>query len=361
MDPAYYQDLTRRALAGERLGEDESLRLLVAPEVELLPLVQAAFEVRRTFWGRKVRIHILNNAQNGHCPEDCGYCAQGRRSEVKDLEDYPMKSDAEILEEARRAAAAGAFRYCMVFAGRGPSDQRVERLSQLIREIKTRYAIEVCVSPGLLRAGQAERLKAAGLDRLNHNLNTSEENYPSICTTHGYADRLRTLEYCRGAGLTACSGMILGLGEGPAGAVRVLRTLAELGVQSIPLNFLVSIPGAPLGQPEKLTPEYCLRALCLARLLNPRAEVRAAGGREAHLRGLQALALYPANSLFMEGYLNVPGAKQHDTLRLIREAGFEVECEVPLPGLDEVPGEVGSAQTERLKTRAELRPALQPS
>jgi len=344
--------LAKAGIAGERIDTGTALRLLEDKEIPLLPLINSAFEVRKAHCGMSVTVHILNNAKNGNCPEDCKYCAQGQSADSEAIEDYPMKSDEEILAEAARAHQAGAHRYCMVFAGRGPSDRRVDHLSDLIRDIKSKYALEVCVSPGLLKEGQAERLKNAGLDRLNHNLNTTESNYGEICETHGFKDRLQTLSYAREAGLEVCSGMILGMGEGPQGAVEVLNRLADLEAKSIPVNFLVPVPGVSMGQPENLTPEYCLRVLCVARFLNPRAEIRAAGGREHHLRSLQAMALYPANSIFMDGYLNVVGNRQVETLRMIRDAGFEVLCDEAI----DIEGLLASDSASMMKGNEELHP-----
>ena len=331
-----------------------ALRLLNQREFGLLPLLQAAFEVRQAHCGLGVKIHILNNAKNGNCPEDCHYCAQGQKADPAAIQDYPMKSDEEILAEAERAYASGAYRYCMVFAGRGPSDRRVDHLADLIKEIKHRYPLRVCVSPGLLKEGQAERLKAAGLDRLNHNLNTTESNYAEICSTHTFGDRLQTLQYAQNAGLEICSGVILGMGEGPSGVIQVFEKLADLKAQSVPVNFLVPMPNTLMGQPEKLTAEYCLRVLCVARFILPKAEIRAAGGREYHLRSMQSLALFPANSIFMDGYLNVVGSQQRDTLQMILDAGFHIECD---EGLDVEGLLKGNPAQTTMKTNEDLRPA----
>jgi biotin synthase len=344
----------KKAIAGERMDSATALSLLDPSQVELLPLLQAAFEVRKAHCGLGVKIHILNNAKNGNCPEDCNYCAQGQKADPKAITDYPMKSDEEILAEAERAYTSGAYRYCMVFAGRGPSDRRVDHLSELIKEIKSRYPLQVCVSPGLLKEGQAERLKAAGLDRLNHNLNTTESNYAEICSTHTFGDRLQTLQYAQNAGLEICSGVILGMGEGPQGVIQVFDKLADLKAKSIPVNFLVAMPNTRMGQPEKLTPEYCLRVLCAARFILPSAEIRAAGGREHHLRTMQSLALYPANSIFMDGYLNVMGSQQRDTLQMILDAGFHIECD---EGIDVNALLQGESQTTQMKSSENLHPA----
>ncbi len=326
MSVNFYHKLESIALAGGEIDTDDALKVLISDNIELLPLLQSAFNVRKRYWGKKVHIHILNNVKNGNCPEDCNYCAQGQASD-EDVYDYPIKSEDEIMAEAENAYKSGAYRYCMVMAGRGPSDNRVENMADIIQKIKNKYPIQVCLSPGLLKEGQAEKLKEAGLDRLNHNLNSSEENYEKICTTHTYEDRLNTLNYANNAGLETCSGMIAGMGEGPNGIIEMLRKFSELNVPSIPINFLVAVPGAKLGAPEKLTPEYCLRILCLARFMNPKAEIRAAGGREIHLRSMQSLALYPATSIFMDGYLNIKGSPEKETLRMILDAGFEIEFE----------------------------------
>ncbi|OGQ69067.1 MAG: biotin synthase BioB [Deltaproteobacteria bacterium RIFCSPLOWO2_12_FULL_50_11] len=329
MDRTFYQDLAEKGMKKERLSQGLCETILTSPDIELLPLLDAAFQVRKKFAGLKVKIHILNNAQNGHCPEDCHYCAQAKSSEAA-IEEYPLKNDDEILAEAREAYLSGAFRYCMVFAGRGPSKERVVRLASLIRKIKAKYPIEVCVSAGLLDREKATLLKEAGLDRLNHNLNTSERHYPKICTTHTYEDRLSTLRAARQAGLEVCSGMIVGMGESPEEVITVAVRLREVEARSIPVNFLIPIKGNVLAQPHNLTPEYCLRVLCLFRFLNPDAEIRVAAGREYHLRHLEVLCLYPADSLFLEGYLNVQGAESLRVLQMIKDAGFEIQSDRPL-------------------------------
>jgi biotin synthase len=269
-------------------------------------------------------VHLLNNVQNGLCAEDCGYCSQSKAS-TSAIRKYPMKSDAEILAGAEAAARAGASRYCMVLSGRGPTLERTRRLADLIRKVKSLYPIEVCLSVGLLDEEHARILAEAGLDRLNHNLNTSESHYPEICTTHTYADRVETLVAAKKCGIAACSGLIVGMGETSGDLIDVAFTLRELEVPSIPVNFLIPIEGNRVRSDGSLTPERGLRVLCLMRLVNPRAEVRVAAGREGHLRGLMSLALWPANSLFVEGYLTTRGDAVRETYAMIRDAGFEVE------------------------------------
>ncbi len=319
-----YSRLAERALRDEPPTRDEAAWILDGDDVELLPLLHAAFEPRRRHFGRVVQVHVLNNVQNGLCPENCGYCSQSRDSTAA-IRKYPLKGRQDILAEAEQAARAGASRYCMVLSGREPTVERTRELAGLVREVKARFPIEVCVSCGLLDEERARILAEAGLDRLNHNLNTSERHYPEICDTHSYADRVRTLQAAKKNGIEPCSGLILGMGEGSEDVIEVGFTLRELEVPSIPVNFLIPIDGNPVVDDGSLTPERCLRALALMRLVNPRAEIRAAGGREGHLRALGPLLLWPASSLFVEGYLTTRGDAVRDTYAMIRDAGFEVE------------------------------------
>ena len=361
MNDKFYSQLTEKSLSGETLSRDIALDILTSKDIELLSLLQAAYEVRKTFFGKAVRIHIINNGQNGHCPEDCHYCPQAKSSSAA-IEEYPLKSDEEFLKEAKNAYEKGAYRYCMVFAGRGPTRSRVERLAHLIREIKSKYPIQVCVSAGLLDEDKAQVLKEAGLDRLNHNLNTSERQYPKICTTHTYADRMNTLKAARSAGIKLCSGMIVGMHETHDDILDVVYALRDMQVESIPVNLLIPIEGNKLNTTSEMSPEYCLRVLSLFRFLNPQSEIRVAAGRELHLRSLEALAFYPANSLFLEGYLNTRGAERSRTLQMIKDAGFTVESDHPL---DELIGneegvsnlqETSGVSKVLLKGLKELRP-----
>lgn len=333
MNTTFYTELTTNSLQGEVLSDAHCEAILTGSDVELLPLLDAAYQVRKTYFENEVQLHILNNAQNGYCPEDCGYCAQAS-SATTEIEAYPLKPDAEILEEAKRAYESGAYRYCLVMSGRGPSPKRVSHLAELIQTVKARYPIEVCLSAGLIDIESAHLLKTAGLDRLNHNLNTSEAHYPNICSTHTYQDRMETLQAAQRVGLSCCSGVIVGMGEGTDDLIKVAKALRQLEVASLPVNFFLPITGTQLSEFDTetqrrasttLTPEYCLRVLCLYRFLNPRAEIRVAAGREHHLRSMEVMALYPANSMFIEGYLNAEGSAASRTLEMIRDAGFTVK------------------------------------
>lgn len=364
---AFLNALTDDALAGRRIEDDAARRVLADDRLGLMGLLDAAFAVRREHFGMGVQVHILNNAQNGRCPEDCSYCSQAKTSDT-DIEPYAMKREDEVLAEAERAYKAGAHRYCMVFSGRGPSEKRTEQLAGYVRSVKARYpGLEVCVSAGLLDDEKAKVLKDAGLDRLNHNLNTTRSRYAEICTTHTYQDRLDTLHAAKRQGLETCSGLIVGMGESDDELIELARSLGEIHSASIPVNFLMPFDGTPVGLPQNLTPQKCLRVLCLFRFLCPTSEVRAGAGREMHLRGMEAMCLYPANSLFLDGYLNGRGAERRRVYQLIADAGFELDAD---HGLDELLDDASDGAKDgpaypltvdgvntAIKTEQELRPA----
>ena len=322
--PARYNAWTETGCADQPIERDDAARILAGDDIDLMALLTAAGHVRQHYFDRTVSIHVLDNVQNGACPEDCGYCGQSKDSTAP-LKAYRLKPVDDIVADAANAKASGAFRFCMALSGRGPSDADIDHMSQAITRIKD-MGLRTCLSAGLLDREKADRLKDAGLDRLNHNLNTSEAHYPEICSTHTYADRKQTLAAARAAGLGVCSGMIVGMGESFDDILDVAYTLRDLRAESIPVNFLLPIDGNPItdvkcnGAP--LNPQLVLRVLSMVRLVNPSAEVRIAAGRELHLRSLQPLALWPANSLFMAGYLLTEGDDAAATLRMILDAGF---------------------------------------
>ena len=211
---------------------------------------------------------------------------------------------------------------------------------------------------------KAKKLKSAGLDRLNHNLNTSESHYPNICTTHTYKQREDTLNAAREAGIQLCSGLIIGMGEKSKDIIDVAYSLREKKVESIPVNLFMSIEGNIVKEKSGLTPEYCLRVLCLYRFLNPTSEIRVAVGREVHLRNLDVMALFPANSLFLEGYLNTKGAEVNKTLQMIKDAGFMIDSTFSIDEVMNVqPAEITNTPADVssrlvMKDLNDLRPSL---
>ncbi len=318
-----WQNMATRVLAGETLAADEAREILAAPDIELLDLLQAAYRVRSHYFGNKVQLYFLMNAKSGLCPEDCSYCSQSVVSEAE-IPKYNLLRREDILAGAKEAAERQAKTYCIVISARGPSEREMQAVEKLVPEIKEQFNLDVCACLGLLTPEQADRLQACGVNRVNHNLNTGEEFYGEICTTHTYADRLDTLRAVRNAGMELCSGGIVGLGEQPSDLVDMALDLRKMTVESIPVNFLNPIDGTPLAGSDDLTPTYCLKVLAMFRLVNPDQEIRIAGGREIHLRSLQAMGLYAANSIFVGDYLTTKGQVPEADYDMIRDLGFEV-------------------------------------
>jgi biotin synthase len=327
--------LAERALAGEPITRDEARAVLRAPDEALLEQLAAAYRVRRHHFGNRVRLHFLLNAQSGLCPEDCGYCSQSKVS-AAEIEKYPMMAREKILAAADRAAALKAGTFCMVISGRAPGERVFGKVLEAVRAVRERHDLKVCACLGLLTEKQAHRLKEAGVTQVNHNLNTSEAHTPNVVGTHTFADRRATVEQIRAAGLKTCSGGIIGLGETDDDVIDLALSLRELEVRSVPVNFLIPVPGTPMeDRARDLDPRRCLRVLVLYRFLLPSQELRISGGREVHLRSMQVMGLYPANSIFIGDYLTTPGQAARADLEMIRDAGFVLES----PDGEALPGD----------------------
>ncbi|MGK4908869.1 biotin synthase BioB [Streptomyces albus] len=317
--------LVETGLRGGTPTRNEALAVLRTSDDDLLDVVAAAGKVRRRWFGRRVKLNYLVNLKSGLCPEDCSYCSQ-RLGSRADILKYTWLKPEEAADAAAAGVRGGAKRVCVVASGRGPTDGDVARVSRTIEAIKERTGgVEVCACLGLLSDGQAERLRAAGADAYNHNLNTAEATYGDICTTHTYDDRVATVKEARTAGLSPCSGLIAGMGESDEDLVDVVFSLRELDVDSVPVNFLLPFEGTPLADQWNLTPQRVLRILAMVRFVCPDVEVRLAAGREVHLRSLQPLALHMVNSIFLGDYLTSEGQAGKADLEMIADAGFEVE------------------------------------
>ncbi|MDT3416654.1 MULTISPECIES: biotin synthase BioB [Brevibacillus] len=319
-----WADYAEKALAGEGLTREEALSVLRADDDDILPLMHAAFRVRKRYYGKKVKLNMIINAKSGLCPEDCGYCSQSIVSSAP-IQKYTLLDKETLLAGAREALNRMAGTYCIVASGRGPTDKELEQVIEAVREIRATMPLKICACLGLLSEEQAARLAEAGVHRYNHNLNTSRANYSNITSTHTYDQRVETVETVKQSGMSPCSGVIIGMGESDEEVVEMAYALRELDADSIPVNFLNAIPGTPLEGYGRTPALRALKVLALFRFVCPTKEIRVAGGREVNLRTLQPLALYAANSIFVGDYLTTPGQEVATDHQMIEDLGFEIE------------------------------------
>ena len=321
-----WDNLSKNVLDGEKVSKENALAILYSPNSELLSLLQASYKIRHNFFSNKVSLHLLRNVKSGVCPEDCSFCSQSTKA-INDVERYDMQTVETIFNGAKAAVDRNSKRYCLVSSTRSPSPKEVDTICEAVIKIKKEYPkLEICSSLGMLTEEKAIRLKKAGVNRFNHNLETSENFFPEVVTTHDFDDRVNTARIVKKVGLDLCCGGLFGMGESMQDRVDLAFALSELDVDSVPVNFLDPRPGTAFhGKPNPLTPNDCLRALAMMRFVIPSVEIRIAGGRETTLKHLQAMALYPANSMFTAGYLTTGGQDYETDKEMIESAGFEVE------------------------------------
>ena len=323
IESTLWHQLASQVLDGKPINDEQALSILESSDEELLDLVAAAFRIRHKYFGKTVQLYFLVNAKSGLCPEDCGYCSQSKLSTAP-IQKYRMLTPEQLLDGAKVAYERGSKTYCIVISGRAPNERELQTVETVVPLVKEKYDLKICACLGLLTEENAARMKACGVDKVNHNLNTGREHYAEICSTHTYQDRVDTLNNVRRAGLELCSGGIVGMGESRRDFVSMAMELRSLQVESIPLNFLHAIEGTPLGKHDDISPQDCIRSLCMMRFVNPTSEIRIAGGREKHLRTLQPLSLYVANSIFVGDYLTTQGQPPQADYDMIRDMGFEI-------------------------------------
>jgi biotin synthase len=291
----------------------------------LLPLLFfGAVQLRNHYFGRGVKLCAIVNAKSGRCPEDCSFCAQSAHHQAQ-IETYPLMEPHEIVIRAEEAAAMGATRFSIVTSGKALTEREFLRVTHAIQLMREQTPLTLCASVGMLTPERAQALREAGLSRYHHNLETAASFFPQVCTTHRYEEDLDTLRVAREAGLEVCSGGIFGLGESPGQRLELAYTLKEMGVDSIPLNFLNPIPGTPLARGQTLTPLEILKFVALFRFILPDKDIRVCGGREFGLRDLHPLVfLAGVNGIMIGNYLTTRGRDYQADLQMIRDLGMEV-------------------------------------
>jgi biotin synthase len=314
-----------RILQGGAITQQEAERFMeVEGWPDVLALASEATRIRERFSGNDVDLCALVNAKSGECAENCGYCSQSGHWETG-IPTYPFMSSDQIVERAKAAKAFGAKRFCIVAAQRGLSDRDLPVVCEAIRRVREEVGLVGECSLGFVTDEQLDRLKAAGMVRYNHNLETAESYFPNVCTTHTYQDRLNTLKKLRRHGLEICSGGILGLGESRKERVRLALALAEMDVACAPINILNARPGTPLTGQVPPEPKEVVKTIAVFRFALPRAKLEMGGGREVNLRDLQAMAfLAGANSMIIGGYLTTNGRRPESDLQLFKDLGFTV-------------------------------------
>lgn len=334
----YIMDIGERVLAGEDLTPDESLAILRVSDADLPFLLAVTSRVTRERAGREVDFCAIVNARAGQCSEDCVFCAQSAHHNGVGPR-YAMLEPGPIVEAAVRAEAAGARRFSLVTAGRGPG-RDFPNILAAVEKVAAATGLSICCSLGFLTPDEASALKEAGVSRYHHNLETAPSHFGRVCSTHNYGEKIQTINIARAAGLEICSGCIIGLGESPAQIVELAFALRDLAVDSVPVNFLDPIPGTPAargthpkGGSDGPSVAALLKTLAVFRLVMPGVSIRLAGGREKNLRDLQALSLWAgANGLMIGDYLTTPGRPAAMDRRMVADLGLMVAGGNPLKG-----------------------------
>lgn len=319
---SFVSKMKEKILRGEEIGRQDALRLSEEP---LAQLQEAADEIRRKMCGNGFDLCTIINGKCGRCSEDCKYCAQSAHYQTACEEAYPLLSVEELVEGAKHNAQQGVLRYSIVTSGKRLSEQEVDQVCESIRRIKEETSIEVCVSFGLLGEEQFRKIREAGASRVHCNLESSARYFPEICTTHTYEDKIETLKAAKRAGLSICSGGILGLGETMEDRVDMVLTARELGVKSIPVNLLNPIPGTPYEKRSPLTNEEACRCVAVFRFLVPDASIRLAGGRGLVEDKGEACFRSGANAAISGDMLTTAGITVETDRKLIHTLGFEVK------------------------------------
>lgn len=314
--------LKEKVFSGKEITREDALTLSSLP---LAQLTAAADEIRQRFSGKGFDLCTIVNGKCGRCSEDCSYCAQSSHYQTACSESYPLLSQQALVDAALDAAKQGVLRYSIVTSGKRLPDSEVDRLCSAIRAIREQSSIQVCVSLGLLDEAQFRKLKEAGTSRVHCNLETSARFFPQICTTHSYEEKIDTLKAAQRAGLSVCSGGILGLGETMADRIDMVITARELGVKSIPINLLNPIPGTPCGHNPPLSNEEACRCIAVFRFLIPGGAIRLAGGRG--LLGDQGRACFKsgANAAITGDMLTTAGVTVQTDLALLENLDYEVK------------------------------------
>lgn len=320
----FVEQLKNKVLGGGEVTREEALGLMDTPLEELS---QAADQLREHFCGDRFDMCTIVNGKCGKCSEDCKYCAQSAHYQTSLEENYPLLSTEELVKGAAENKRQGVLRYSIVTSGRKLSDREVDQVCESIRAIREQVGIEVCVSFGLLGEEAFRKLKEAGASRVHCNLESSRRYFPQVCTTHTYDEKIETMKAARRAGLSVCSGGIIGLGETMEDRIDMVLTARELGVKSVPVNLLNPIPGTPYEHNPVLTEDELRRVVAIFRFLIPDGNIRLAGGRGLlEDKGARCFCS-GANAAISGDMLTTAGITVERDLEMLRKLGYQVRLE----------------------------------
>lgn len=314
----------RKVLNGGLITRTEALQLSQATGADIYTLAALASKIREQYTGNRIDLCSIINGKSGNCSQDCKFCSQSIGHSCA-IDTYPLLDEKKILEYAHSVEKAGTHRFAIVISGKGVTehDPDLISISKIIQRLKSETSLSICVSLGDLTYNAALMLKSAGVYRYHHNLETSEEFFPHIVTTHTYQDRIKTIQCARKAGLEICSGGIIGLGESMGQRIDLAFALRDLKVDSVPVNILHAVPGTPLENELPLSPLEIVKSIALFRFILPKTNIRSAGGREKQLRDMQSVGLMAGlNGMMIGNYLTTDGRNISEDLSLLKNMGY---------------------------------------
>jgi len=319
--------IAKCCLSGDAVGAEQIGLLLAEARRDFFDLLYWANKIREKFFGNKIKICSIVPGRLGGCDQDCKFCAQSARYETG-YRQAQVLSDEQILKAAEQAESNGVANFAIVYSGRMVGERELSRLQGLIKQIKQRFGLKVCASLGVITSRQARQLVDSGLTRYNHNLETSEKHFGSIVTTHKYADRVRTIQTAKKAGLRVCAGGIFGIGESNDDRIQMALELRGLDVDTVPMNFLHPIEGTPLGRTKTLEPREILSIIALYRFILPQTNLKIAGGRVLNLRNLQSWMFYAgANGILSGNYLTTTGRAVKEDVQMLADLGLQPDSD----------------------------------
>jgi len=316
-------DIAGRVISGRDLDQGTYTALARTPLEDLFSLMAGADIIRQAFFQNTVHLCTICNGKSGRCSENCSFCSQSGYA-TADIDVYPLLPESELQKGAVAAMTSGVHRYSIVTSGRGLSDPEVQQIADAIAGLQP-APLSFCVSLGILGPDAFKTLKAAGVTRYHHNLETSRSHFPNICTTHSFQDRVDTIKAAQKAGLSVCAGGLFGIGETMEQVLEMALELKTLDVDAVPVNFLTPISGTSLAGQKNLTPLRCLKIISLIRYVLPQKDILVCGGRMGNLKLLHPMIFFAGASGLMTGrYLTTDGNQLEEDLEMIQQVGFEI-------------------------------------